>query len=66
MLTASPITDKVPEFTKAPLIAVVGACSLGKTATNMMLLNHFSDKVSSLFLILLAPIINLVRNYVFL
>ena len=45
MLLASPITDKIPEFTKAPLIAVVGACSLGKTATNTLLLNHFSDKV---------------------
>ena len=45
MLLASPVTDKIPEFTKAPLIAVVGACSLGKTATNTLLLNHFSDKV---------------------
>ena len=45
MLLASPVTDKVPEFTKAPLIALVGACSLGKTATNTLLLNHFSDKV---------------------
>ena len=66
MLKASPITDKVPEFMKAPLIAVVGACSLGKTATNMMLLNHFSDKMSSLFLILLAPIIRVLRNNAFL
>ena len=46
MLLASPVTDKVPEFTKAPLIALVGACSLGKTSTNALLLNHFSDKVN--------------------
>ena len=45
MLLASPVTDKIPEFTKAPPIAVVGACSLGKTATNTLLLNHFSKKV---------------------
>ena len=45
MLLASPVTNKVPEFTRAPLIAVVGACSLGKTATNTLLLNHFSDRV---------------------
>ena len=45
MLLASPVTNKVPEFTRAPLIAVVGACSLGKTATNTLVLNHFCDKV---------------------
>ena len=45
MLLASPVTDKIPEFTKAPLISLVGQCSLGKTATNPLLLNHFSDKV---------------------
>lgn len=45
MLLASPVTDKVPELTKCPLIALVGACSLGKTATNSLLMNHFSDKV---------------------
>ena len=46
MLLASPITDKVPELTKSPLIALVGGCSLGKTSTNSLLLNHFSDKVN--------------------
>lgn len=45
MLLASPVTDQVPELTKVPLIALVGACSLGKTATNALLMNHFSDKV---------------------
>ena len=50
MLLASPVTDKIPELTKAPLIAVVGACSLGKTATNTLLLNHFSDKVKMNYL----------------
>ena len=45
MLLSSPVTDKVPDLTKCPLIALVGACSLGKTATNALLLNHFSDKV---------------------
>ena len=45
MLLASPVTDKIPEFSRAPLIAVVGDCSLGKTSTNTLLLNHFSDKV---------------------
>ena len=46
MLLASPVTDQVPDLTKVPLIAVVGGCSLGKTATNELLLNHFSDKVN--------------------
>ena len=50
MLLASPVTNKVPEFTRAPLIAVVGACSLGKTATNTLLLNHFSDKVINAYI----------------
>ena len=48
MLLASSVTDKVPELTKVPLIAVVGGCSLGKTATNELLLNHFSDKVNKI------------------
>ena len=46
MLLASPITDKVPDLSRSPLIALVGSCSLGKTSTNSLLLNHFSDKVS--------------------
>ena len=57
MLLASPVTDKVPELSKSPLIALVGSCSLGKTSTNSLLLNHFSDKVRNGVLIVNACII---------
>ena len=59
MLLASPVTDKVPELTKSPLVALVGSCSLGKTSTNSLLLNHFSDKVNSLRLNSIIAIKNL-------
>ena len=45
MLLAAPLSDQVNDLVKAPMIAVVGPCSLGKTATNALLMNHFSDKV---------------------
>ena len=44
LLFASPITNKIPLFSNAPLIALVGTTSLGKTQTSLMLNNHFSDK----------------------
>ena len=46
MLLASQITDKMPDLSPSPLIAFLGSCSLGKTSTNSLLLNHFSDKVT--------------------
>ena len=46
MLFASPVTNKMPLFDNAPLVAVIGTTSLGKTQTTMLLNNHFSDKVS--------------------
>ena len=46
MLFASPVTNKMDAFDNAPLIALLGSTSLGKTQTSMLLQNHFSDKVN--------------------
>ena len=50
LLFASPLTNKMALFDNAPLIALIGTTSLGKTQTSMMLINHFSDKVIFAFL----------------
>ena len=51
MLFASPVTNKMDAFDNAPLLALLGSTSLGKTQTSMLLQNHFSDKVKMIHLL---------------